>query len=75
MAKNAKQTKRRVAPPPINTVEELPATSPEERAELIGSLDLTEARSRAADFAEYDPVTFEDRLLDIDRDIKRDGRA
>jgi hypothetical protein len=63
MANKIERNSRRTTLVPITTFEEVPALSPEERADLIDSLEAAEARIDAGDFFEYDPETFEDRLL------------
>ncbi len=56
---------------PITTMEEIPLFSPNERAELIASLEEAEARMKTGQGLEYDPAALKNRLLNIHRKAKR----
>jgi hypothetical protein len=75
MTTKAKQDAHRTPKAGIKPTAEISTLTPQERAEFIDTPEPAQARSETADFAEYEPVTFEDWFLDIDRDIKRGGRA
>lgn len=75
MATKSAQKSQRTIVVPVTTMEEIPVLTPQERAEFIDSLEVAEARVEAGEFVEYDPETFEDRLLDIHRNGKRAKRV
>ncbi len=70
MATKSDQKRQQTVLAPGTTMEQIPVLSAQERAEFIDSLEAAEGRVEAGDFAEYDPETSEDRLLDIHRNAK-----
>jgi hypothetical protein len=71
MAAKTKRKNHQAALLSIVTTEEASALSPQERADLIDSLEAAETHIDAGDFVEYDPEIFEDRLLDAPRNVLR----
>lgn len=63
--------RRRTIRAPVTTMEELPALSEAERAELVAALKDSERRIKAGDYALYDPRKMKDRLLRVYRGKKR----
>jgi hypothetical protein len=71
-AKTASKEKiRRTTLAPVTTMEEIPVLSEKERSDLLKSLKAAEARVKAGQCTDYDPVTFKKRLIDIYRRAKR----
>jgi hypothetical protein len=75
MATKAEPKSRRTTMVPITTMEEVPVLTPKERAALVASLEEAEARVKAGQFTDHDPVALKDRLLSIHRKAKRAPRV
>jgi hypothetical protein len=60
---------------PVTTMEEMPVLTAEERRALIASLEEAEARAKAGQAADFEPKTFQDRLLGLHRKAKRAKRG
>jgi len=66
-AKPAKDKRRRTTMVPVTTMEEIPILSGKERVELIARLTAAQARVKAGKAIDYDPETFQQRLVGIYR--------
>jgi len=70
-SKPAKDKRRRTTQVPVTTMEDVPVLSARERAELLTSLDRAQTRAKAGKAVDYDPNTFQNRLVGIYRGVKR----
>jgi hypothetical protein len=59
---------------PVTTMEEVPVLTAKEQAELVASLEEAEARARAGQAIDFNPVALKNRLLKIHRTAKRTPR-
>jgi hypothetical protein len=67
----AKDKRRSTTMVPVTAMEEIPAISAKERAEVLASLKQAQARVKTGKAIDYDPKTFKRRLVGIYRGAKR----